>query len=184
MIDNMEERQQAAEEQRELVFKQLFGAGASMTNSTAMLQQQQQPPLNHRESLHLKKMLHSLMSLSSPVPDFGANAAEAKRLNYKQTRAPTNIAPSMCTIASMDLILDNHQQVARQQQLGVVEPLKEIAAKPNTTASNKSGENGVQINAANANAVRTSKSGPGRKPIEVVEQESELTKVSYSMVNG
>lgn len=47
----------------------------------------QQPPLNHRESLHLKKMLHSLMSLSSPVPDFGANAAEAKRLNFKQTKA-------------------------------------------------------------------------------------------------
>jgi len=36
----MEERQQAAEEQRELVFRQLFGAGggaASMTNSTAMI---------------------------------------------------------------------------------------------------------------------------------------------------
>ena len=38
---------------------------------------------NNRESLHLKKMLHSLMSLSSPVPDFGANAAE-KRLNFRQ----------------------------------------------------------------------------------------------------
>jgi len=88
--------------------------------------------MNHRESLHLKKMLHSLMSLSSPVPEFGANAAEAKRLNYKQARAqPANIAPSMCTIASMDLILDNHataQQAAEQ-------PLKELV-KPNT--SNKS----------------------------------------------
>ena len=47
--------------------------------------------------------------------------------------------------------------------------------KPN--ASCKSGENF-------SNAVRTSKSGPSRKPIEVVEQESELTKVSYSMING
>jgi len=111
------------------------------------------------------------MSLSSPVPEFGANAADAKRLNFRQTRAqPTNIAPSMCTIASMDLILDN--QIA--QQTAAAEPLKELV-KPNTAV--KSGEN-------LANAVRTSKSGPGRKPIEVVEQESELTKVSYSMVNG
>jgi len=47
--------------------------------------------------------------------------------------------------------------------------------KPNTSA--KSSRNF-------ANAVRTSKSGPGRQPIEVVEQESELNKVSYSMVNG
>jgi len=28
---------------------------------------------------------------------------------------------------------------------------------------------------------RTSKSGPNRKPIEVVEQESELTKVTYNV---
>ena len=78
--------------------------------------------LNHKESLHLKKMLHSLMSLSSPVPEFGANAADAKRLNFRQTRAqPANIAPSMCTIASMDLILDNHNA-----QQAAAEPLKEL----------------------------------------------------------
>ena len=115
-------------------------------------------------------MLHSLMSLSSPVPEFGANAADAKRHNFRQRAQPTTIAPSMCTIASMDLILDNHNA----QQAAAPEPLKELV-KPNAPA--KSGEN-------LANTVRTSKSGPGRKPIEVVEQESELTKVSYSMVNG
>merc|ERR1719510_1594637 len=75
----------------------------------------------------------------------------------------------------MDLILDNH---VAQQQAAAAEPLKEIAK---TNNANKSGES-VPNN--NANAVRTSKSGPGRKPIEVVEQESELTRVSYSMVNG
>lgn len=32
--------------------------------------------------------------------------------------------------------------------------------------------------------MRTSKSGPGRKPIEVVEQESELTRVTYDAVRG
>jgi len=47
----------------------------------------QQPTLNRKESLHLKKMLHSLMSLNSPVPEFGANAADAKRLSFRQTRA-------------------------------------------------------------------------------------------------
>ena len=76
-------------------------------------------------------MLHSLMSLSSPVPEFGANAADAKRHNFRQRAQPTTIAPSMCTIASMDLILDNH---ATAQQ-AAEHPLKELV-KPNT--SNKS----------------------------------------------
>lgn len=33
-------------------------------------------------------------------------------------------------------------------------------------------------------SIRTSKSGPGKKPVEVVEQESELTKVTYNVKGG
>ena len=50
--------------------------------------------------------MHSLMSLSSPVPEFGA---EAKRNCFKQTKAShNNVFPGMSTVQSIDLILDNH----------------------------------------------------------------------------
>lgn len=50
----------------------------------------------HKESLHVKKLMHSLMSLSSPVPEFGA---EAKRNCFKQTKAShNNVFPGMSTV--------------------------------------------------------------------------------------
>ena len=70
----------------------------------------------------------------------------------------------------MDPILDNNNQKN-------ADPLKEIV-KSNNAADASTDKKQLQ------NAVRTSKSGPGRKPIEVVEQESELTRVTYNVVNG
>ena len=70
----------------------------------------------------------------------------------------------------MDPILDNNNQKNAI-------PLKEIVKSNNA-------ENASTDKKQLQNAVRTSKSGPGRKPIEVVEQESELTRVTYNVVNG
>jgi len=72
----------------------------------------------------------------------------------------------MRTIASLDIILDIPVQPLRENQSSSLNVV--VTAKTDTQAA----------------LVRTSKSGPGRKPIEVVEQESELTKATYNVVKG
>lgn len=65
-----------AEEEMErrdsILLRQIFGVGSNGTPTA--VGGAGHPVLNQRESLNIKKMLHSLMSLSSPVPEFGANA--------------------------------------------------------------------------------------------------------------
>lgn len=102
-------------------------------------------------------MLHSLMSLSSPVPEFGG--ADAKRLGAAK------LAHCVSTLTGVDPILDTQQAPIAEQ------PLKE---------QTQNNEEKPELQ----KAVRTSKSGPGRKPIEVVEQESELTRVTYDAIKG
>ena len=83
------DRQAAAEEQNQNMLRQLFGANVlaagtptgNANNGANIAQTVAVPTLGHRESLHVKKLMHSLMSLSSPVPKFGA---EAKRNCFKQ----------------------------------------------------------------------------------------------------
>jgi hypothetical protein len=70
MIDIIE-RPSPADEQRDMMLKQLFGV-ATPTHGI------QTPRLNQRESLQIIKKLHSLMSISSPMPaEFGDNVKRA-----------------------------------------------------------------------------------------------------------
>lgn len=88
-------------------------------------------------SLSIKKMLHSLISLSS--------------MHIDQNNVPIKFKPS-----------NNIQEDILDQQDNVEDENKEESKQSICNT-------------------RTSKSGPNRNPIEVVEQESELTKVTYNV---